>query len=203
MFACIVLAAGESRRFGSPKALASIDGKALVAVMAERLLRTALDRLIVVLGAEAQKIAPSIPADPRIHVAQNPDYARGQTSSLKKGLEKLPSETSAFLFMPVDLPLLKTETVDLLLRTFAQKTPKILIPTIDGKNGHPPVFRQDLIKEFIGLSDDEPLYTVQRRHAEEILKMPVCDQGVIQSFNTPEELTAILSRAKRPGSSPA
>lgn len=198
MFTCIVLAAGESRRFGdSPKALALINGKTAIRSLVDRLLKTSLGEIIVVLGAKADEIAPHLPIDPRVRPTRNPDYKEGQTSSLKKGLEELHPETRAFLFLPVDLPLLKTETVDFLINAYAQKKPHILIPIFDEKNGHPPIFCADLIKEFAALDNNQPLYTVQRRHADDILKIPVSDPGTVLSFNTPQELEKILKEPTR------
>ena len=193
MLSCIVLAAGESHRFGdSPKALALINGKTAIRSLIDKLLKTSLEEIIVVLGARADQIVPHLPTDPRVRRTLNPDYKEGQTSSLKKGLGELRPETSAFLFLPVDLPLLKTETVDSLINAYAQKKPRILIPVFEEKNGHPPIFCADLIKEFVALDNNQPLYTIQRRHADDILKIPVSDPGAVLSFNTPQELEKIL-----------
>jgi molybdenum cofactor cytidylyltransferase len=194
MVNCILLAAGESRRFGSPKALAQIKGQTVIATLTQRLIGAKLNRVIVVLGADADLIAPRIPENPCLTVIVNKDFAQGQTSSCRAGLEALPPGTRGAMLLPVDVPFVKKETIEVLVQTFLEKQPLILMPTFAGGFGHPPIFASNLFPEFKDLKNTEPLHAVQRRHAKSIFEVPVTDEGVRATFNTPGELNLLLQR---------
>jgi molybdenum cofactor cytidylyltransferase len=192
MIACIVLAAGESRRFGSLKSLVEIDGQPLIKILIHRLLATPIDKIVIVLGASAAEVALHIPAHPSLCVVINKDYQEGQTSSFKAGLEALDAQTRGVMLLPVDTAFVKKETIRRLAGIFLEKNPLILVPTWQGQKGHPPIISEKLLKDFKELKNCDPLYTVQRRYAAETLEAPVDDQAVTLSFNTQEELKKII-----------
>ena len=194
MVTCILLAAGESRRFGTPKSLAQIKGQTLIALLTQRLIAAKTGKIIVVLGANADLISSRIPENPCLTVVVNKDYVEGQTSSFKTGLNAIPDGTSGVMLLPIDVPFVKKETLEVLIKTFIEKKPLVLVPTFEGKFGHPPIFSSQLIPEFKELRNGDPLFTVQRRHASESLEIPTTDEGVHATFNTPEELHTLLQR---------
>ncbi|MDD5019422.1 MAG: nucleotidyltransferase family protein [Candidatus Omnitrophica bacterium] len=196
MVSCIVLAAGSSSRFGSPKPLTLIRSRPLIALLLEQLLKTQLGEIVVVLGADADAIMPCVTANPRVHCVFNDNHKRGQTSSFKKGLECISPAAQAAMLLPADVPFVKPETVDKIIETFLKNPFAILIPTCGGRSGHPSVFSKKLFPEFASLADEAPLSTIQHIHASEILKLPVCDESVTLSFNTPEELRMITQILK-------
>ena len=191
MISCILLAAGESKRFGSPKPLAKMGPKTIIETTVAGLLKTQLLETIVVLGAYAQNISPFITGDPRIKIGLNSNYQNGQTSSVKTGLSYLSPQTKGIMLLPIDMPLVKNITIDRLLEIFLDRNPLILIPTFNDRKGHPPIFSVKLLKELQSLKDDEPLYTIGNQHADQTLLFPVDDEGVVLSFNTPEEFDRI------------
>ena len=84
----LVLAAGSSRRMGSPKQLLPIDGKPLLQLVVEQANRSKLDQVVVVLGAAADEIRAGVELG-RAGVLINPDHASGMASSLIAGLASL------------------------------------------------------------------------------------------------------------------
>jgi molybdenum cofactor cytidylyltransferase len=192
MISCILLAAGESKRFGSPKPLAKMGPKTIIETMTAGLLKTQLLETIVVLGAYAQDISPFIAGDPQIKIALNLNYQNGQTSSVKAGLSCVSPQAKGIMLLPIDIPLVKNITIDRLIETFFNRNPLILIPTFDGRKGHPPIFSAKLLKKLRSLKDDEPLTTVGNKHVDETLLFPVDDEGVVLSFNTLEEFDQLI-----------
>ncbi|MGE5280194.1 MAG: nucleotidyltransferase family protein [Deltaproteobacteria bacterium] len=197
MICAIVLAAGESTRFGSPKPLASIHGTPAVRVICDTLL-AAVDRVVVVLGHEAEAVHPALPRDERVKSVVNGAYRRGMTSSFQAGLKLVPSNAEGILLMPVDMPFLRPATVELIVRTFKKELPLILVPAYDGRPGHPPVFSAPLTDDFKALGDTEPLSNVQHRFKDRVLRLPVEDPGVIRTFSTPQELARLLQTPQNP-----
>jgi len=196
MVSCILLAAGESKRFGSAKPLARLGPGTVIEHIQRSLLGTRLCEIIVTLGAQADAIVPHILKDPRIKHVLNKDYGLGQTSSFKTGLNAVQPESRAVMLLPADMPLIHPLTFDLLLDTFMKTSPLILLPTYQGKNGHPPVFSMSLKQEMLGMKNEEPLSGIQHKYSSGVLKVPVDDEGIILSFNTPEELKELVKKSK-------
>ena len=192
MITCIVLAAGESKRFGSPKPLASINGLPAVRVVVDTLLASAVKNIVVVLGHEAEAVRPAIPQNKRVCAIVNKDYGRGMTSSFQTGLGLTASSATGLMLLPVDMPFVNVATLDLLCRTFGEQDPLILVPTYNGRSGHPPIFSSSLSDDFKALKDDEPLSNVQHRLKQKTLYLPVDDPGIIRTYSTPQELSRLL-----------
>lgn len=187
MISCLLLSAGFSSRFGSPKALARLNGRALIEHLQELLLASQLHEIIIVLGHGAEQIKPFLFKHRKIKVVYNKNYKFGQTSSFKCGIKEIAAPTTGALLFPVDYPLIKKETIDTLITCFDKKNPVALIPSYDDRNGHPPIFNIQLKDEFQNLEDALGVNTVIHRHINEAAVLPVDDPGVIKSFNTKEE----------------
>src|SRR5438067_8801497 len=100
----IVLAAGASSRMGRPKALLDFDGRTALALALEAM--AGLAPPIIVLGPNRPEIEARVNLS-GARVAINPDVSRGQSASLRAALAMLPLEGEAFVFMPVDYPLVQ------------------------------------------------------------------------------------------------
>lgn len=187
MISCLLLSAGFSSRFGSPKALALLDRQTLIEHLQELLLTTQLYEIIIVLGHDAEQIKPFLFKHRKIKVVYNKDYKFGQTSSFKCGIKEVVAPATGVLLFPVDYPLIKKETIDALITYFDERKPVALIPSYDDRKGHPPIFNIQLKNEFQNLEDVLGVNTVIHRHIDEVAVLPVDDPGVIKSFNTKEE----------------
>ena len=194
MISCIVLAAGESKRFGSPKPLARVGAKTVLELIQEKLLLTEVSEVIVVLGYAAGAISPFIFKGPHIRTVINKDYTCGQTSSFKTGLSCVDPKAQGIMLWPADMPLIEADTINELIKIFPKKSCQILVPTYQGRKGHPPIFSAQLKNELNSLKDDEPLSDVLHRHEAETFKLAVDDEGVVLSFNTPEEFNKLVHR---------
>lgn len=145
MIAGLVLAAGEGRRFGMPKALAAHRGEPLVARAVRVLTEGGCGPVLVVLGARAQDAAPLVPAGAEVVVVD--DWAEGMGASLRAGLralgEREPAPEAALVQL-VDLPDVGPEVVSR-IRTHAQDDSgnvdaAVVRAAYDGAPGHPVLF---------------------------------------------------------------
>jgi len=186
MITCILLSAGLSERFGAPKALAPIAGKTVIQQVQKTLLQSVCEEIIVVLGAHAQLISPSIFIHSRIRVVHNKDYFFGQTSSVQAGLREADKSSKGFMLLPVDCPLVQASTIDTIIGHFKKSNPGVLIPTYQNKKGHPPVFNQHLKSKVLDLPMDLGLNSLFADHPPQTIE--INDPGIIKSFNTPQEL---------------
>ncbi len=192
MLTCILLSAGLSERFGSPKALACIGGNTVIQHVQNTLLQSSCDEIIVVLGAHARQIQPSIFKHNRIRVVYNKNYNLGQTSSAKTGLRLADNSSTGVMFLPVDFPLVQASSIDKLIDHFKKHDPDILVPTYQNKKGHPPIFHQRLRSKILDLPADLGLNSLFIDHPPQPIE--INDSGIIKTFNTPQEFETIISK---------
>jgi len=192
MITCILLSAGLSERFGSPKALAHISDFTIIQHVQKTLLQSSCDEIIVVLGAHAHEIQPSIFIHNRIRVVYNKDYNFGQTSSLQAGWREVNNSSTGIMFLPVDCPLVQASSISMIVDHFKEHNPDILIPTFQNKKGHPPIFHQRLKSKILGLPLDKGLNSLFADYPPQTID--INDSGIVKSFNTPEELERICQR---------
>ena len=194
MISCLLLSAGFSSRFGSPKALAKLNGQTLIEHLQELLLSTQLHEIIIVLGHGADQIKPFLFKHKKIKVVYNKDYKFGQTSSFKCGLKEAALQAAGIMLLPIDYPLIKGETLDALITFFEGKKPVALIPSYRDTKGHPPLFNISLKNEFLSLKDTLGVNTVIHHHSDDVTLIPVDDPGVLKSFNTKEEFERLKAK---------
>ena len=111
MLAAAILAAGESKRMGEPKALVTFQGVTFVEylIAATRLPRVGCTRIVV--GAHADEIRAKLKIDPSAIVV-NPDWPKGQLSSIHAAIRSLPAKaTEGLILCPVDHPLVSNHLI--------------------------------------------------------------------------------------------
>jgi CTP:molybdopterin cytidylyltransferase MocA len=127
--ACVVLAAGASTRFGSPKQ------RLLLEPVLERVRRSSVDYVLVVLGAhELETSARAVSCT---------DWERGPGASLRCGLNALPPETEAAVVVLADGPELAPEAIDRVIDTWCAGDGKVVAATYGGIRLHPVLLDRD------------------------------------------------------------
>ncbi|HXG62918.1 MAG TPA: nucleotidyltransferase family protein [Planctomycetota bacterium] len=188
----ILLAAGASTRMGRPKALLDFDGRTVLDLALDAV--RGLGTPVVVLGAAREEIQARVPLG-SVQVAYNDDWERGQTSSLKAGLSCLAPAAAAFLFHPVDFPLVSQEEVGRLVEAFLGcKDPRkaIFIPSYGMQRGHPVLCRRELAPEFLALPDDAPARTVINFHPQRIAYVDYDQAYILMDMDTPQDYARCL-----------
>jgi molybdenum cofactor cytidylyltransferase len=191
----VILAAGDSTRMGSPKALLlTRDGRPFVAAIAETFAAAGITEIVVVTGRDHERITAALaherlPAPPE--VVRNLDPSRGQLSSLLLGIDSLPAGAPAAVVTLVDVPLMTAETVRLVISEWRRTGAPIVRPAIGERHGHPVVFDRRLFQELRQAPLDVGAKAVVRAHSAEIVNVPVTDTGCLVDVDTPADYEAL------------
>jgi molybdenum cofactor cytidylyltransferase len=183
----ILLAAGESRRMGFPKPLLEIDGETFLAHAARAMLPV-LESLIVVLGAHADRVRPAVPRDERIAIIENPDFARGQLSSLKVGLRAISPRCDGAMVHLADHPAVAPATFRAVAQEYARNRAKITIARHRGRRGHPVLFDRAIFPELMGAPEEQGARFVVIADPARVTYVDVDDPGVTLDLDTPDDL---------------
>ena len=184
----IVPAAGAAERFGGAKLVANVGGSPLLERTIRALLDGGVDKVVVVLGPDGDRIRTEVPAigDRKVSTATNRRPERGMFSSIQEGLRE--AKGDPILVLPGDMPYVEPATVAALLRLYGEKG-GIVSPRSNGKRGHPVVMPGKYRDEIMAAGEGVTLHEVLRAHAGERVDMDVYDRGVVRDVDVPSDLT--------------
>lgn len=200
----IVLAGGASRRMGMPKAGLVHEGRTFLARVVGALRDGGVDDVVVVSGSAHDAVLAALPSGDPACVVRNPDPERGQLSSLKVALEDLcrrrPRPDAALMAL-VDHPAIAASTVQRLLGAWSEAgvaraaalSPAIVVPTHQGRRGHPVLFAAHVWAELLATPDELGARAVVHADAARVLEVPVDDAGVRVDVDTPDDLLRLTS----------
>ena len=191
--AAILLAAGESRRMGRPKALLPWKGTTLLAHQIAVLRQGGVDRVVVVLGHRADDLKPIVEGKAGVTWAVNTDYAQGKTTSIKAGVSALgPGQLDTVLILNVDQPR-SVPIIQGVLRAHREKGTLITIPTYRGKGGHPIAVDPALLGELQAINEDTMgVKAVVKAHGDSTQRVDMGTAEVLWDINTPQEYQEAL-----------
>jgi len=185
----VLLAAGTSSRFGERnKLLATLDEEPLVVHAARTLGDAGLDRVVVVVGHEADRVRAAL-ADHDVAFVDNPDYAAGQSTSVAAGARAV-ADADAAVFALGDMPRVASETVTALVRAYRAGAGTALAAACDGERGNPVLFDAAHLPALADVAGDVGGREVLMS-AEEAALVETGDAGVRQDVDSPDALAAL------------
>jgi molybdenum cofactor cytidylyltransferase len=184
----IVLAAGASTRFGSPKQLVRVAGRPLMHTAITRASEVCGNAVIVVLGSGAAELAPLLKHSPG-SIVVNQDWREGLASSIRAGVARLPPTCGGVLLMLADQAAVSGEDLRRLVGTWRKQRQYIAAALYAGISGAPAIFPRSALRQLCELSGDLGARTLLRRNADRVVRVPMPSAAV--DIDTPEDLLAL------------
>ncbi len=190
MIAAIVLAAGASTRMGRPKQLLPLPGGTVLSTVVSRLLDAPLERVVVVLGhdAEAIRCGAGLPSDARVEVVVNADWKEGMASSLRCGIQAS-AEAEAVVIALGDQPGIETGVVKRLVTAYRRGAP-LAVPVQGEERGHPVLFSRSLFPSLLALRGDVGAREVVTRHWDDTARI---EAALPPDLDTEEDYRSLIS----------
>lgn len=185
----VLLAAGEAKRLGGrPKALLELAGVPLIRRNLVALSGAGVDEVVVVLGHRADEIEPAV-CDFPVTLVRNPDYAKGQATSVRAGLAALSGKLDAIVVAVADQPLINTQDVAALIGAYKKRTSgSILVPYVDGERANPIVLEAALREEILAGDVSFGCRQWSAQHPERIARFDTDNRHYRVDLDTPEDL---------------
>ena len=196
----IILAAGESLRFGQPKQLVALHGRMLLAWVLDAAVASHLETVVLVLGRDHQKIVAALGqrvCHPKLELVFNPRYHEGQSTSLTEGLFRIRDRFPAVMFLLGDQPLVDAATINRLLEKFRHSDKSICVPVHRGQRGNPALFSRSHYEELAELSGDKGAREIIAARPGRILEVPIADPLLFLDIDIPadvEHVSRLLSQ---------
>jgi molybdenum cofactor cytidylyltransferase len=126
----------------------------------------------------------------------NPDFAQGLSTSLRVGLNALPSDLDAVLIMLADMPLITARDIDQMFAAFDQEEGrKIVVATANGKRGNPVLFDMSYRAELCAIEGDKGARQLIIAHGAEVVEVEI-GRGALVDLDTPEALQDFRTGAR-------
>ena len=189
----LVLAAGNSRRFGSAKLLAALDGRPLLQHVLDLAAEARLDPVVVVLGADAPALRQACSWRDEVLVV-NPDPDAGLSGSVRLGLAQLAfSQVQRAVVLLGDQPRLSAKQLRSILAAPADETRPIVVPRYGGSPGNPVLLERAVWPMASGLAGDAGMSQLIRSRPALVRYLDVA--GDNPDVDTPADLDVLESRS--------
>ncbi|MGB3211450.1 MAG: nucleotidyltransferase family protein [Desulforhopalus sp.] len=186
--AAIVPAAGLSSRMHAFKPLVTIAGKTIIEHVMELFKTTGIDDIVVVVGHRSEELIPVVEAASCRYVI-NVNYRDGMFSSIQEGVRELSDTCDAFFLLPVDIPLVRPNSIRQLLDAFARDGSSLLCyPQFQSRRGHPPLIDSSLANRILAYDGQDGLRGLLARYENQAIVVPVEDPFILLDADTREDL---------------
>jgi molybdenum cofactor cytidylyltransferase len=194
----VVLAAGTSSRLGRSKQLEPVAGKPLIVHTLERVLRSDLDRVIVVAGAGEDMVRGAIGGLP-VEVVSNPQFGSGQASSVIAGVRQ--AETigaDAVVFLLADQPGISPWAINRLIEARRSSGAPVGMARYGDRPSHPVLFGKEVFPDLLLITGDMGGREIVLRHRDELVLVDGGRETVPADLDEEADLAEVARDVRRP-----
>ena len=182
----LVLGAGASSRFGTPKQLLPFRGTTLLGwVINQAEKASALDEIVVVLGRAAEEIREKVDLG-GVKTVENPVFGEGCSSSYRAGIGALDPRSEAIIIILGDQPGVDPETINRVADQWREGDGQIALASYQGRKGHPMLFAKPLFHQLVGLHGDKAAWKLVDANPDLVRVIPI-DRPFPEDIDTMED----------------
>ncbi|NOZ60452.1 MAG: nucleotidyltransferase family protein [Calditrichaeota bacterium] len=181
---CLILAAGFGSRLKNigVKPLLSCRGKSFLRTIVENSLQANFSPVVSVVNHSNRSVIEKLKLPMKILINEAPE--NGMFSSVRIGVEHLAKFSSGILIIPVDYPLVKKTTYEVLASDFRSHQNSVIIPSLGKKSGHPVIIPAILFSKILQKALSATLRDVFAENRQLIRYVAVSDPGILININT-------------------
>ncbi|MEM1524539.1 MAG: nucleotidyltransferase family protein [Nitrososphaerales archaeon] len=184
----IILAAGASTRFKENKMLYKLNGEPIIRRVVSKVLKSVVDKVVVVVGYESEKVK-SVISDLNCNIVYNPKYEEGMSTSVKAGLSHVINEAEAIVIIPGDCAFIEAEDVNKVVKEFKECGEDIIVISYKGRKGHPILFSKRIFNDISNINEKGMgLKEVLIKYSNKIRKVESESPRVLIDIDTKEDL---------------
>ena len=184
MISAILLAAGQSKRLRyENKLIKNYKGKHLINHILKSLIKSKVNKIIVVLGHESRKIKKIVLKSKKIIFVVNSSYKKGISSSIKFGLKKISKKNIGFLIVHADMPLISKRILNTLCSAIKTKNKEIFVPVYKKKIGNPLAFKYSMIQYFRKIKGDRGAKKLIRLYKSKVQMVNIKSKSILIDFD--------------------
>ncbi len=192
--AAIILAAGESTRFGDqPKQLADWQGRSFVQIATDNALEAGLDPVIVIIGSHADKVRSNL-GERTVICVENKNWQHGQSTSVKVGLQALPENVKAALFMPIDQPNLTPQILRDIIHAYHSTHQPIVTASVNGKRTTPVLFDRSMFDAIRSVEGDRGPRALIDQNPDRVARVEIDAESAID-IDTFQDYARLLKKS--------
>jgi molybdenum cofactor cytidylyltransferase len=186
----LVLAAGYSSRMGQFKPLLPIGSSTVIETVVRLFHSAGIPNVYVVLGYRAHALLP-VAAKAGANCVINHRFDEGMYSSVRAGVAALATNFEACFIMPVDIPLVCTNTIHQLVQCYNSTRKSIIYPVFRSLRGHPPLVSCKILAETIQGGPYDRLSALLSAHEREACNVDVSDEAIHRDIDTPNDFVEL------------
>jgi molybdenum cofactor cytidylyltransferase len=190
----VVLGAGGSSRFGSPKQLLPFGDTTLLGQVVRNASASSLERIVVVLGRASGELREALDFG-RAEVVENTAYGTGCASSLLAGLDAAGDDCEALFLLLGDQPGVLPEFIDRALSEWKRERPWAAVCSYRDRLGHPFIFSREAFDDLKGLHGDKAVWKLIETYPDRVREIEI-DAGLPPDVDTPEDYEQALAHGR-------
>ena len=184
MISAILLAAGQSKRLRyENKLIKNYKGKHLINHILKSLIKSKVNKIIIVLGHEDRKIKNIALKSKKIIFVVNSSYKKGISSSIKSGLKKISKKNIGFLIVHAYMPLISKRILNTLCSAIKTKNKEIFVPVYKKKIGNPLAFKYLMIKSLKKIKGDKGAKKLIRSNKSKVQLVKMKSKSILIDFD--------------------
>lgn len=194
--AAIIISAGYSSRMDSFKPLLKFKDMTAIERLIQSYKCSGIEEIYVIVGYKSEDILDKLKSL-EIDIVFNEAYDEGMFTSVKKGILALDKDIDAFFMQPVDIPLIKSTTLQLLINSFVTSNKGVVYPTFCEQKGHPPLIDCKYNSTILNSDGNGGLKKILEEFKEDSFYVPVFDKAILMDMDKKEDYEKLLEYDNR------